>query len=45
MKSSGRAPPKLDFNFAKMAAKLAGEICFAASILNPENPMLNKSVK
>jgi hypothetical protein len=45
MKSSGNAPPKLTFNFANIAAKFVGDICFAASILKPENPRLNKSVK
>lgn len=45
MKSSGIEPPKLSLNFLNIAAKFAGEICFAASILNPENPKANKSVK
>lgn len=45
MKSSGIDPPKLSLNFLNIAAKLVGEICLAASILNPENPIPNKSVK
>jgi hypothetical protein len=45
IKSSGSCPPIFAFSFAKIAARLAGEICFAASILKPENPKLNKDVK
>lgn len=45
MKSFGIEPPKLSLNFLKIAAKFVGEICLAASILKPENPIPNKSVK
>jgi hypothetical protein len=34
-----------DLNLAKIAARLVGEICFAASILKPEKPKLIRSVK
>ena len=45
MKSSGKEPPKLAFSLAKIAAKLSGEICLAASILNPEKPIPISVVK
>jgi len=45
MKSEGNDPPKFPFNFAKIAAKFVGEICFAASIRNPEKPIPRISVK
>jgi hypothetical protein len=45
MKSSGNDPSKLLRNFVRITTKLSGEMCFAASIRNPENPMEIKSVK
>jgi hypothetical protein len=45
IKSSGKEPPRLFFNFLNIYAKFIGDICFAASIRNPEKPIANKSVK
>jgi hypothetical protein len=45
MKSSGKAPPKFAFKILKIAARFLGDMCFAASILKPENPRLIMEVK
>jgi len=43
IKSSGRLPPKFVLNLVKIATKSSGEMCFAASIRNPENPIDKRS--
>ena len=44
-KSSGKVPPMLDLNIAKIFAISSGLMNLAESILNPEIPIEYKSVK